>query len=59
MSINNFNEYYHRQFPNVEAGVLYTSGLGLAVGLEGHRIGLGLVAHIRLVAGDTRVFEVH
>jgi len=26
--------------------------------LEGHGIGLGLGMHVRLVAGDTHVFEV-
>ena len=38
-------------------------GLGLGIegrglGLEGHDIGLGLGTHVRLVAGDTHVFEV-
>ena len=40
-----------------------TTGLGLedcgrGLGLEGHGIGLGLGTHVRLVTGDTRVFEV-
>ena len=35
--------------------------LGLGLGLEGcglGLVGLGLGTHVRLVAGDTRVFEV-
>jgi len=39
-------------------------GLGLShegcgIYPEGQRLGLGLGTHVRLVAGDTRVFEVH
>ena len=33
--------------------------LGLGIGLEGHGLGLDLCTHVRLVAGDTHVFEVH
>ena len=32
--------------------------MGLGLGLEGHGLVLGLGTHARLVAGDTRVFEV-
>ena len=34
-------------------------GCGLGFGLEGHGLGLDLVTYVRLVAEDTRVFEVH
>jgi len=30
----------------------------LGLGLEGRGIGLGLGTHVRLIAGDTQVFEV-
>ena len=35
-----------------------TTDLGLGPDFEGHGIGLGLGTHVRLVAGDTHVFEV-
>ena len=32
--------------------------LDLGLGLEGHGLDLGLGTHVKLIAGDTHVFEV-